>query len=186
MATEISEAEALAAALGKLSDSVTIKDVEIQISPLCIDQIADIMLSIDRLAAKGLRVEALVTDEAHKPETSLSYTQLVLRGGKDFRDILATACKQTPEFVGSLNILELAKLTGKVWKVNKDFFGQNQTEILQAFGLDETHVAQITNLAGSIKSLVTSAPTESQTSAGLPSEKSSQSAVASTENSDLP
>lgn len=167
--SELNEAQALAAALGNTTEPpLSLRNQELTIAPLTIDQISEILLSIDRLAEKGVKVDSILNPD---PTPSLSYTQLILRGGKDFRDILATASNQSREFVGSLNLLETAQLAGKIWTVNKDFFDQNQVDILLAFGLDESHLTELKKTFASIKSLVISAPAESETSDASPSEK---------------
>lgn len=167
-----SEAAALASVLNiPRGNSVTVRGSEVTSEELSIDQISEIMLKIDVLAARGVRVLPADSDE----RAGISYTQLALRGGKEVRDILAIATNQTPAFIGSLNVLEFAKVAGLVWRVQKDFFVQNQTEILQAFGLDETVIEELKGLVSSLKSLATSSPAVSQTSEALPSDKSAPS-----------
>jgi|SRR6185503_2721826 len=178
------EAAKLASSLGHSDDpyslTVTPKNGEatkIKIEPLTLDQISNIMLLLDKLADKGIEVDAL-------DQKTFSNVKMITRGGEDFRQVLATAADQEPEFVGRLNFVDVAKVAGKVWKVNKDFFDENQIEILAAFGLEEKDLETIKNLLRSIKSLLNSTPPASPTSADSPSDKPSESTIDSNETSE--
>ena len=175
--SDTTEAQALADALGTNSETITINKNKTTIEPLCIDQISRVLLTIDRLAASGVSIDL-------DSKSKVSYTQLVLRGGKDFQEILAIASNLEPDAIGRLNILEAAKLAGAVWKVNKDFFDQNRIEILGAFGLDQSHIEELKSTFASIKSLVTSASAASPTSDDSNSPNASPSPTHSEENSD--
>lgn len=173
---EPTEATQLAEVLGKSTDTdfVTVKEQTVESKPLTIDQISEIMLCLDRLSRDGVRLTGL------DAKSQFSVTQLALKGGNDFRDIIAIATGQTSAFIGSLNVLEFAKVAGLAWRMQKDFFVSNQIEILQAFGLDESVVEEIKNLFASIKSLLNSSPAVSQTSDLSHSDKSNVSATPST------
>ncbi len=181
--SETNEAQALAAALGTQSQTVFLRLTKDQtqspvaIEPLCIDQISRILLAIDRLAASGVSIDL-------DAKSKISYTQLVLRGGRDFQEILAIAANLETDVIGKLDILAAAKLAGAVWKVNKDFFDQNQIEILAAFGLEQKHLEDLKSTFASIKSLVTSAPAASPTSDDSNFPKSSPSPMPSAENNE--
>lgn len=169
-----SESAALAAALGKGSKTISVKGIDLMVQPLTLDQISEILLVIDRLNEKGIQV--LPESGAKK----FSVTQLLMRGGQDFRQILAIATVKEPEFIGSLDILEVTQVAGLIWEVNKNFFVQHQAEMLSAFGLDEKGIALATSLVASMKSLLTSSAEESPESGDSPSIKSSESAGSST------
>ncbi len=172
----VDEARALAQVLGKTPgpNSVALAGQPVAVKELNLDQIADILLVIDRLAEKGLSPELLQAGKKFNP------TQLLLKGGRDFREILAIASGQSPAFVGALNLLEAAKLTRLVYQVNKDFFVANQEELLTTFGLDKTETS---TLFASIKSLLTSSPAASANPESSPSPSSTPSGEPSPANS---
>jgi len=178
------EAAKLANSLGHSDDpyslTVTPKNGEatkIRIEPLTLDQISNIMLLLDKLADKGIKVDAL-------DQKTFSNVQMLTRGGEDFRQILATAAEQEPEFIGRLNFVDVAKVAGKVWKVNKDFFDENQIEILAAFGLELEDLEKIKEMLRSIKSFMNFTPPASQTSEDSPSDKPNESLIDSNETSE--
>lgn len=179
------EAARLASALGHSDDpySITVtpkggEPTPIRIEPLTLDQISNIMLLLDKLADKGIRVDELVDRK------SFSNVQMITRGGEDFRAILATAAEQEPEFIGRLNFVDVARVAGKVWTTNKGFFDENQIEILAAFGLEEKDLEGIRNLFRSMKLLLNYSPPASQTSADSPSIKPNESSTDSNETSE--
>lgn len=185
---ESSDAKALAEALGKTTEqSIEIKGRSITIEPAQIDQILQMMICVERLAQKGLQLPGVT---AFGLKSSTQVIQLLLRSGGDFKEFLAIAAnpdlsKKDEEiaFIGSLNVLQAAQYAGLIWKVNKDFFVENQAAILAAFGLEPKDLEEITNTWASIKSLLTSARAESQTSEASPSEKSTPSPEPSEDNS---
>lgn len=178
------EAARVASSLGHSDDpyaiTVTPKNGEatkLRIEPLTLDQISNIMLLLDKLADKGIRVDELVEKK------SFSNVQMITRGGEDFRAVLAEATEQQPEFIGRLNFVDVARVAGKAWTVNKNFFDENQIEILAAFGLEEKDLEGIKSLFRSIKLLLNSTPPASPTSEASPSNKPNESSIDSSETS---
>lgn len=162
------EAQELAAVLGRTPPSSA---AGFTVRPLTIDQIADILLVLDRLAEKGVTLEGF------------SQAQLLLRGARDFRDIIAIAVQSPPADIGQLNALEFAKLVAAVWQVNKDFFLQNQTALCEALGLEEKTLAGLKPLWASLSSSLVSTPAASPTSDDSPSASSTSSPTPSVANS---
>ena len=125
----MSEAKAMQEALGtEPGESLEIKGRAVQIRPLTLDQIADILVIVERLQAKGL-VEVTLADG--RPSMQFDEGKLFLRGGQDALDLLRTAAQLDSGFVKGLNFLEGAKLFSFVYRVQRDFFLQNQTELLE-------------------------------------------------------
>lgn len=129
MATEVTGNE-LAQVLGQTGEALPIKGVQVLIAPLVLTQIADVLVCLDRLSDKGVTV----TGAEGVFSKDFNPMKLAFRGGHDFIEILAIASGQSIEWVGKLDALETAKLAGKIWEVNKDFFDRNRAALMEALG----------------------------------------------------
>jgi hypothetical protein len=171
MAEEVTGDE-LATVLGLTGATLTIKGAEVKIAPLVLEQIAEVMVCIERLSEAGV---VKVTGKDGVFGKDFNPTKLLLRGGKDFIRILAIASAQPVERVGKLNALETAQLAGKVWEVNKDFFVRNRVALLEALG------GAANDLIGMVKGLLESWVAKMAAQAGrAQSSASSKAAIGST------
>lgn len=164
----MSEAAALSEVLGtEPGETIVLRAREISIRPLTLDQIADILIVVERLADRG--VIELVGEDG-KLARDFDEKKLLLRGGADAMEIMRIAAMLEAAFVKGLNLAEAARLAGAVWRVNKDFFVRNQSEILQSLEplvgdagnlwetIQEKAVARVTAILGRILSGVSSPP----------------------------
>ena len=125
----MSEDTTMQEALGtEPGETLQLKGREINIRPLTLDQVADILVAVERLQAKGLVTIAL---EDGKVSTRFDEKTLFLKGGQDALDIVRIAAHLDAAFVKSLNPLEGLRLFMGVYRVQKDFFTRNRAEILE-------------------------------------------------------
>jgi len=159
------DTQKLAAILGADNEKFTLtirgEKKEFPVSPFEGWQMLEVLKCIDALSDAGI-----ITDEVggalHK---SFNQYKVFTRGGDHAFRALAVAV--TPEedttqidemaaLLRKAKVVDLIKLFGKVYKRNKDFFVQNQDEVLELFGVTKEQVGQLKEGYSSIKSLLNS------------------------------
>ncbi len=135
----------LAKAAGRETKTITLRTddgeadaYEVTIKKLRTRQFVEVFKKIDELAAAGV---VKLTDDngafifsAKGIFTQFSEAKLILRGGDPALDIVSIVSGLPRDEVDTLDLLDLAKLVGAAWEVNKAFFGRNQTELKEALG----------------------------------------------------
>jgi hypothetical protein len=120
----------LARAIGTYREEIVIDDKTISLSPLVLRQFADVLDCIDELRERGV-VE--VKDLTGKILQNVDPIKIMLRGGAPALRMLQIATALPSETINKLNLVDAANLFGAVFKVNLDFFVENQGAMTEAF-----------------------------------------------------
>jgi hypothetical protein len=142
--------EGLKDALGQFQKTVTIADHksakrgdrkttrEVTITRIRGVQFAEIFEEVGSLVQKGV---VSLRDEAGKlilgqkgVLTDFRPESMITRGGKPLLNMIAIACWLDRDHVYNLDPLDIARLLGVAWRVNYDFFSQNETEFKALLG----------------------------------------------------
>jgi hypothetical protein len=140
MAEELNAGE-LAALLGKERTCVEVAGTALEVRPLNLSQIADVLQVLDRMGEQGTNLVMAVGGARR----DFDPVRMLLRGGADALELLAIAACDPKEyiansvaarqmmfsFVRGLDFNEGAKLFSTVYRVNSDFFHRNRTTILE-------------------------------------------------------
>lgn len=144
MATEVQPdaAAELAAALGQVSETVTLKvggkSREVTVTPFRLRQFARVLGCIRRLYDAGVVEEKALKEvagasSAEEATRRVQILPMLLSGSEEIVNILqiAVAGQMKAEHVDGLDLVDSARLASAVFGVNLDFFYQNR-EMIQA------------------------------------------------------
>jgi hypothetical protein len=149
---------------------------DVPLRPMTLAQVAQALLVLDRLADKG----ALELDGAK----DFNAVKMFTRGGEDAIELLHIAAGADYDFVARLDFVAGAKLLGKVYEVNKDFFDRNRAELEGALG---PLLGDVRVLLGAVVGKAAAMLAELVLKAGLMrSAPSSPAGTASTQSADTP
>jgi len=156
----------LKAVLGETGEEVTVDEAALQVKPLNLLQLADALPIVERLAVKvGSRGSA-----------TQILMKMLLRGGRDFVELLAVATGRDEEWAGRLNPVDAVRLAKKVYEVNLDFFSRNQFELKELLGpVWELAESLIRGAGRALSSASSSTGTGSKKSEGTRSRRSASS-----------
>ena len=179
--------EGLKDALGQSEKTVTIADrksakrgdrkstQDVTITRLRGVQFAEIFEELESLVQKGV---VSLRDETGKlilgksgVLTNFRPESMIMRGGKPLLNMIATACRLERDHVYNLDALDLARLLGGSWGVNRDFFDQNQTEFKETLGPIWTLVESLNEKKSSPAASSQDSSTSSSAAVTEPSEK---------------
>ncbi len=168
-------AEELAQVLGQITEEVTIRGGRktLTITPFKAKQFFDVLKCIDRLVDAGVVTLEMppsgdVNAAIAQLKRELDPRKMIMRGGEQLIRIVAIGARLSVSEAEELDMADLARLTGAVFKTNLDFFWQNQSELKEALGpLWET----IRGLIGSDEEEAQQSATDGEiSSASLPAE----------------
>lgn len=134
---EVASAEELAEVLGEIREEVTVKGKPRVVTPLRTRQLVEVLKAVDRLVEAGVVVvepEAGLEGALASARREFDAMKMIMRGGDAVIRIVSAGSGLSVSEVENLDILDMVRLTGAVFKVNLDFFDRHSGEITAALG----------------------------------------------------